>query len=825
MEKSGLNRIRGFFPSFLPAVQDEGENRVKKISIRATVLLAWMVSWNLPVLYSAEKLLDLTKAVVVVPTNLTRPEQNAVRLLVEETAKRASVVLPQQSTWPSRKTPRIVAATVSSAKSFGGSFSVLEPAFYKPEGYRIWIENSNGVPSVFVVGNDSRGMLFGIGHLLRTLRMSKGHVRIPDGLKAVSSPRYAIRGHQLGYRPKPNSYDGWTLAIWEQYIRDLAVFGTNAIELIPPRSDDAPDSPHFPLPQMETMVGMSKIADDYGLDVWVWYPALDKDYSDPKTVESSVGEWSNVLRQLPRLNAVFVPCGDPGATPPELLMPLLAKQADALKRFHPDAGWWIAPQGFGLKQIDTFRKLIDANPPWLTGVCYGPWCRMPLDEFRKFIPARYPIRHYPDITHSVYCQYPVPDWDLAFAATEGREVINPRPLDQASIFRATQQHTVGFITYSEGCNDDVNKIVWSSLGWNPNADVTDILRDYSRFFIGESYAVSFAQGLLALEENWRGPAVSNKKINTTFRQFLDMERSAPPRLRLNWRFQQGLFRAHYDAYVKSRLEYETGLEAETWSILRSAKRMGSSPAMETAKAVLNRAVIQPVSEELRDRLFDLAEALYQSIRMQLHTQRYNAQRSDGAVLDRVDVPLNNRLWLMSKFEGIDTLQLESERLAKIQNLLDWTNPGQGGFYDDLGDPMNQPHLETGAGFDCDPYFLKTPLSIMDESLRRLGSSYPMTWKSTILGLYDLPIRLSYSKLDSAASYMVRVVYTDGPIRLVANGTTEIHPLLDNRHKILEFDIPASLTSHGALNLAWMKNPGEGHAGRGNQIAEVWLVRK
>ena len=34
--------------------------------------------------------------------------------------------------------------------------------------------------------------------------------------------------------------------MWESYIRDLAVFGANAIELIPPRSDDAADSPHFP---------------------------------------------------------------------------------------------------------------------------------------------------------------------------------------------------------------------------------------------------------------------------------------------------------------------------------------------------------------------------------------------------------------------------------------------------------------------------------------------------------------------------------------------------------------------------------------------------
>jgi len=30
---------------------------------------------------------------------------------------------------------------------------------------------------------------------------------------------------------------------------------------------------------------MSRLADEYGLDVWIWYPAMDPDYGDPKTVE------------------------------------------------------------------------------------------------------------------------------------------------------------------------------------------------------------------------------------------------------------------------------------------------------------------------------------------------------------------------------------------------------------------------------------------------------------------------------------------------------------------------------------------------------------
>ena len=84
---------------------------------------------------------------------------------------------------------------------------------------------------------------------------------------------------------------------------DLAVFGTNAIELIPPRSDDDADSPHFPLPPLEMMTKMSQLAADYGLDVWIWYPAMDRDYTKPETVAFALKEWEEVYKKLPRIDA------------------------------------------------------------------------------------------------------------------------------------------------------------------------------------------------------------------------------------------------------------------------------------------------------------------------------------------------------------------------------------------------------------------------------------------------------------------------------------------------------------------------------------------
>src|SRR5439155_18947194 len=169
------------------------------------------------------------------------------------------------------------------------------------------------------------------------------------------------------------------------------------------------------------------------------------------------------------------------------------------------------------------------------------------------------------------------------AATEGREPINPRPLGQATIFRLTQPDTIGFLTYSEGCNDDVNKTIWSALGWNPDANVTNMLREYSRYFIGERYTEDFAQALLALERNWHGALLTNESVFATLKRFQAMEQSASPQLQGNWRFQQGLYRAYYDAYTRSRLLYETGPEDKATAKLGELKKLGSRAALSEAE--------------------------------------------------------------------------------------------------------------------------------------------------------------------------------------------------------------------------------------------------
>ncbi len=621
------------------------------------------------------------------------------------------------------------------------------------EGFDIVSSNSE----IRVTGHSERGLLFGIGQLLRNIDFHPQRAILSrDRANVSSTPAYPLRGHQLGYRPKTNSYDGWNVSDWHQYIRDLAVFGVNAIEILPPHTDDDATSPHFPLPPEQMMVEVSRLADLYGLDVWMWFPVMTD------SVEKSLKEWAAVFETIPRLDAVFTPGGDPGDTPPAILFPLLEKQKQNLRRYHPRAQMWVSPQSFGEKQLADFFALAN-SAEWLDGVVHGPQCRCSLPELRQKLRKNLPIRFYPDITHSLACQFPVPDWDRAFAATEGRECINPRPQAHAAIARQYLPHTIGFISYSEGCNDDVNKFIWSSAAWNPNFSVETCLLEYARYFIGDQQK-DFADGIVVLEKNWIGPAARNVSVEKTLVHFQTLEKNASPASLGNWRFQQALYRAYFDAYSRRRL-------------------LGS------------------VDNDLRTRILELGETLFQSIHMQLDVEHYKAESVErGANLDTLDTSLTGPL-----------------------------EPHQEGLYDDLGDPLNRPHLVIEPITEPDPEFRKSVLIgfLYPDSL---GDKYPVAWKRWGETLFDTPLKLRYTELDPAASYKLRVVYSgdahDMHVRLTANGI-EIHPLIKKPWppKPLEFDIPHEVTSSGVATFSWTRELGLGGGGRGCQISEVWLIRQ
>jgi len=676
------------------------------------------------------------------------------------------------------------------------------------EGFQIATQPGNS-PQITISATGRRGALFAVGYLLRQLDCSKGRVSLPNALDVTQQPEYAIRGHQLGYRAQANSYDGWDEKLFDRYIRELALFGTNAIENIP-FQDERP-TPIMPLGRAEMNRVMSAVCDKYDVDYWVWTPA-DFDLTDAEKRTAGLKFHEQFYTECPRLDAIFFPGGDPGDNHPRDVLPYLADLSVILAQHHPQAKIWMSLQGFeGDKTDFVFDWLSEHQPDWLGGLVAGP-SSPPLPDLRARLDRKYQLRDYPDITHVVRCQYPELNLDQVWALTAGREPINPRPLFYADVFAGTAPHTNGFISYSDGCHDDVNKILWSGLAWDSKQQPRDILVEYARCYFGSQDAESVADGILALEQNWNGALRANAGVAATLEQWQTLE-SAHPELKDNWRWQMLLTRAYYDAYQQLRLARETEQEQQAYAELDPQQNPLPTDAMHAALAVLSRAQSDPVSPDVRNRLFELFADLYDNVRFQSSVEKYHAIHPQrGCMLDFMDYPLNNRFWLEDEFEKVLTLPTLEARWARLDELKNWETPGAGSCYDDIGCVGRSPHVTRSSDSDgtAGSYWW------VDNGMSRQRLSWLVTGSPAAL-VYDV---------DPQAKYVLRFSGF-GELKPRANG----RPLTATKYEtamntLKEFPVPPELLEDGKLSVTFDNVHLDGVNWRYQpRLAEAWLLKQ
>ncbi|MFO7973607.1 MAG: hypothetical protein R6V12_03130, partial [Candidatus Hydrogenedentota bacterium] len=301
---------------------------------------------------AASNRVDLSDATVAVRSGERPPaEQMAATVLIEEVQKRTGLQWTPSSEWPDRG-PVIAITLADAAAGWPRTAPQREGNNFpekKSEGFRLCVEQpAETSPIVWIIGADARGALFGTGQFLRMMDWKEGNVQIEAGVDIRTAPAYSIRGHQLGYRNTANAYDAWDVATYDQYIRELVIFGTNCIENIP-NQDEA--GPHFPIPRSEMNVAMSEICKRYGIDYWAWIPATF-DLNEDERRAKSLAKREDFFRNCPLLSAVFIPGGDPGDNHPDLLLPYAADMAVRLQKHHPAAKIWISLQGFNSDAVD-----------------------------------------------------------------------------------------------------------------------------------------------------------------------------------------------------------------------------------------------------------------------------------------------------------------------------------------------------------------------------------------------------------------------------------------------------------------------------------------
>ena len=730
----------------------------------------------------------------------------AGEFLAEQIFIRTGVEIPVKSGFGPGATAVIMPGLASGVEIPG---NVVVPA--KAESYVIWVDSvHHSVPMIMITGRDSRGVLFGVGKLVQLLYMSDGHVSLPKETSISSAPADRLRAHQV--ITNTQCEDGFLA--WDdeedlvRHVNDLVLAGANGFE---------PTRPW--------------LLDDYleklGLDLFVKLKCQEIIDLDKKGDQEIMGFFS----EYTGIDHISTYGGDAsGSVRPDLFFPHMERVLPLLLKAIPGVKWWYSNQCLEdhAKDYDDyiFSYIREKHPPWLYGMIYGPWTKRGIQDVRRDLPSQYELRHFPEICHPRWCQYPVPNWDRAYAAVWPRNgSIYAMPSMMKQIYTATRDHTIGALPYNHtGSYNDLNKFVWTYLGWDPEASIDEMLRAYARLFFAQDFlksplpgsagtvdmedrideAVAYvAEALKLLEANWTGPLTSNNSTETAlsyWKTIADCMGGASK----NWRVELFLNKAMIDAQVKRKLDLEMQLEREALDVIRKAADYGSLEAVK--REVTN--ILERVDRDFQSREDFLKEMKAMGLS--------DAFGDRDEIVANIYTSFNDRYWIMDRLD-------ECVSPGDLEAIIRYEDPGPGGFYDNLGVPGEQSHLDGRFEWPADPGFIYSPIEWVNNDTDPHERHSRLTHA---LARYEQPLEMHWSSLDPYSRYSVRMVY-NGPfdirIKCITDNGSVIHDFLDKPgDEIVSFPIPPEATSDGNLTLRWYQDTT--NIMRGVSVSEIWIIR-
>lgn len=687
--------------------------------------------------------------------------------------------------------------------------------FKSNDEYIIELDGNNLTVKALTV----RGLIFGYSLLLRKSEIRGGKLVLLKNISGHYKPYKAIRGHQVGYRTTPNTYDAWDC---DQYFRcylDLMAFGANTCEHIPYEDGVSKRNVLMKYDEEDLLREASRLADTVDMDVSLWHPN-----SDNETAEQAVARRDKLYASLKRVDYVFPPGGDPGELYADDFIDRCKKISEVLKKHHPNAKMTPSAQAPHIYPDwgEALCEELKSEPDELDIFIMGPNHAFPMHELRKRIPAKYPLRFYPDITHNVRCEYPVnfldDDWHFSYASALSRESVNPRPREFKKLHRIFSPYTMGSVSYSEGVHDDLNKAVWSALEFDPAEPLDEIVRDYARFFMPGADAQKICDGIFGLEDNWQTDPLESPSAKNTYLLFCEILKENPE-LSENWHFLLLYFRACCDMIVFTRRRFEEALCAEC----REYMRLGE---YGKAAAVLD----APFSESynaLRAEIDTLAAKLFELIGIQLDVEHYHTNSWErGATLDTIDNNVSDRAYYKKQLARLETMS-EAEQKAFAQMVLNRCNAGENGIYYSVA----LHGLDTLGVHQNGEFYM----DFQGDRPNAKQNALPMCMTKVF---DNFSFRANFGTLEQGCDYKMRIAYKSSKLDVIKH-----HKVAVNGHTIYDgvqyggekdekfdelmlapgfesatYDIPAEYLVNGTVELE-ISEPLAGF-----EISELWIYK-
>ena len=134
-----------------------------------------------------------SEAKILISNEIASPvRETCLRVLKEEIEIRTSIELEQIESWSS-KNVKIALALSSTEKLFGKTVpkrSGADLPELKSEGFRVYLDTQNGSTILWIIGADSRGVLFGLGEFLRKAELKTNSISLSNPFDFASSPVY-----------------------------------------------------------------------------------------------------------------------------------------------------------------------------------------------------------------------------------------------------------------------------------------------------------------------------------------------------------------------------------------------------------------------------------------------------------------------------------------------------------------------------------------------------------------------------------------------------------------------------------------------------------
>ncbi|MBT3374549.1 MAG: hypothetical protein HN742_37500 [Lentisphaerae bacterium] len=468
---------------------------------------------------------------------------------------------------------------VSSAEGNGPTIVLSTIADLPEEGFRIRPASGGGV---HIEGGDARGVLYGCGRFLRGCRLGPRGIQFPAS-EISSSPGKPIRGIYFAVHMH-NTYHVAPTEDVTRYIEELALWGINTIavyyHMFHYKGIDDPAACAF----IDRLNAIFEAARAVGMKTLVLVTANDAYLNSPEPLRY-VGD-------VPRNWGTELCPSKPAAR--ELL---LKQFREAFERF-PDVDYlniWpydsggclcdtCAPWGVkGLYPIaeEIARAFRETHPQgkvvlstWYFDYNCGEW-----GEWETFFDKNgsgelewvdlvmadgaYVNGYFP----RQLLEHPISKPVIGFLEISmrtgtpwGSFGANPMPGHIASEWARMKDTIQGGTPYSEGIFEDVNKVLWAQLCWDPDRGVDAILEEYAAYEFSPDCAGEVARALRGMEEVGRREPIAEgtneivlkdtTQIDGVWAAIDAVDRALPLERRTSWRWRLVFLRASIDVELK-----------------------------------------------------------------------------------------------------------------------------------------------------------------------------------------------------------------------------------------------------------------------------------